>query len=331
MNLHEVWEQLENDTGLPEGLGRVQRRVEPSGTWDFFLGLEMPFRRRMLIMRVASTSVDANPNVPDSRGLVVRISGRDSDSPETDVELILLADSYREIFDRLILDLIEAAGEAEDEPSGVSRFLQRLASWQHLLRVLVPGGLSRKDQQGLWGELWVLREVIGPIIGTVRATQAWQGPLGDDQDFHIGRTAIEVKTRSIRNNDRLIIASERQLEVPEDIALVIVAISLDLRIGHGETLPEMVGRVREITSDAGCLHLLNDRLENIGYVDEDADLYANVGYTVLESSVLRVSEGFPRIVSRRLQSGLSHVSYSISTNAVTPFEIDGLQLREMLE
>ena len=297
MNLREVWQQLEEDVRLSDTSGRVQRRIEPTGRWNFFLGLEMPLRRRMLIMRVSTASISGSSDVPDTRGLAVRITGRGPESHETEIELILMDAIHREIFDRLIEDLVEVTRETQDEYSGVRRFLERLSNWQQLLRMLVLGGLSRKGQQGLWGELWVLREEVAPIVGFIGSVRGWRGPLGDNQDFQMGNVAIEVKTSVDLSFDRMVIASERQLEVPEDVALVIVALSLDVRVGHGETLPDLVANLRQIASGEGCLHMLNDKLETSGYLNEDTHLYADPGYMVRESAMFGVSEGFPRITS----------------------------------
>ena len=331
MNLPEVWTQLEEDPLLSANAGRAQRRILPAISWDFFLGLEMPSRRRMLVMRVSSDAVGVSPEVPDSRGLAVRMSPRDTGAVETEIELVLLDNSHRDIFDSLIEDLVRASEEAPNERAGVRRFLSRLSNWQELLRRLAPGGLSRISQQGLWGELWVLRELIAPATGGVGAVSAWRGPLGDDQDFQIENVAVEVKTSVQNAFDNLAIASERQLEVPEDVELILIALSLDARAGHGETLPDIVEDVRTVASESGCLHILNERLEALGYYDDDAHIYADLGYTVREESLFQVTGEFPRITSNGLAAGVSGVSYSVSMASCGPYQVSRNNLRDLLE
>ena len=89
MNLVEVWQRLEEDTRIAEVSGRVQRRIGPTGRRNFFLGLEMPSRNRMLILRVSASSAEGQPDVPASRGLMVRMAPRNAESQETEVELVL--------------------------------------------------------------------------------------------------------------------------------------------------------------------------------------------------------------------------------------------------
>ena len=186
MNLAEVWKHLEEDTRITDAPGRVQRRIMPAGRRDFFLGLETPSRHRTLVLRVAASSVEGLPDVPDSRGLNVRLVSREAGSDEVEVVLALSESQHRDIFDLLVRDLVGAAEQPHDEREGLIRFLARLSDWQQLFRRLGPRGLAREAQQGLWGELWALREIVAPVAGIVGAVDGWRGPMGADQDFRDG-------------------------------------------------------------------------------------------------------------------------------------------------
>ena len=330
MNLAETWVHLEEDLRSGAGPGRMQRRIIPEGRRDFFLGLELPSRNRMLIFRVLPASVAGQASVPESRGLMVRTRVRDTDPPTAEVELILTDQQHQDIFDLLIEDLVGTAEQPEDERAGVGRFLARLTNWQRLLMRLALGVLSRENQQGLWGELWTLREVAGPAVGFALAVRAWRGPQGADQDFHLPGAALEVKTSIAHAFERLMIASERQLDVTPDIALEVIALSLDARPGHGETLTEIVRTIRVGAADAGCLQPLEERLALSGYRDEDVDSYADIGYVVRSRMQFRVGNDFPRIVSGDLRPGVSDVSYSVAVTACAQFQIGEGELTNLL-
>lgn len=126
----------------------------------------------MLILRVASTSAERQPEVPDSKGLEVRTIPRNVDGEQVEVELVLTDSQHSGIFDLLIRDLVEAAEEPQSERIGLTQFLSRLSNWQQLFRRLTPRGLSPEEQQGLWGELWVLREVAAPVMTMPEAVRA---------------------------------------------------------------------------------------------------------------------------------------------------------------
>ncbi len=330
MNLTEVWAHLEEDQRAGPGTGRMQRRIMPANRRDFFLGLELPSRNRMLILRASPASVAGQAPVPESRGLRVRMYDRETAPLTAEVELVLTDQQHQDIFDLLIEDLVGAAEQPEDERAGVGRFLARLTDWQRLLMRLAPGVMSRENQQGLWGELWTLREVVGPAVGFAAAVRAWRGPFGADQDLQLPGAALEVKTSTAHAFERLVIASERQLDVAPDIALALIALSLDARPDHGETLPEMVHAVRSIATDAGCLQLLEERLALFGYRHEDADSYTDIGYTVRSRLQFRVQDDFPTVVSGDLRPGVSEVEYSVAVSACAPFKISEAELSELL-
>lgn len=330
MNLIEVWSHLEADHRSGPGTGRMQRRIIPESRRDFFLALELPSRNRMLILRAAPDSVAGQASIPESRGLTVRIRERESDPPAAEVELVLTDAQHRDIFDLLIEDLVATAEQPEDERTGVSSFLGRLADWQRLLMRLAPGTLNLEHQQGLWGELWTLREVVGPAVGFSSAARGWRGPLGADQDIQLPRAALEVKTSTAHSFERVLIASERQLDAAPDMALALVALSLDARPDHGETLAEMVRSIRALAAGAGCRPLIDERLLNSGYKLEDSDSYADLGYTVRSRQRFRIRNGFPRIIPGDLRRGVGGVRYSFAVTACTQFEIGEGDLAELL-
>ncbi len=247
-----------------------------------------------------------------------------------EVELVLTDQQHQDIFDLLIEDLVDAAGQSEDERAGVGRFLARLTDWQRLLMRLASGAISRENQQGLWGELWVLREVVGQAVGLATGVRAWQGPLGADQDFQLPGAALEVKTSTAHAFDHLMIANERQLDVVPSISLAVIALDLDARPSHGETLSDMVRESRSVAADAGCLNLLDDRLALFGYKNEDVDCYAEVGYTVRSRLQFAIQAGFPRVIPADLRPGVSDVRYSIAIAACAPFRIGNGELGELL-
>ena len=247
-----------------------------------------------------------------------------------EVELVLMDPQHQDIFDVLIEDLVREAEEPADERTGVRIFLTRLAEWQRLLMRLAPVGFSREMQQGLWGELWTMREVAGSAVGFGAAVRAWRGPFGADQDFQMPGAALEVKTTTAHAFDHLMIASERQLDVSPDIALALIALSLDARPGHGETLPEIVRSIRSVATGAGCLQLLEERLALSGYKDQEADSYADIGYTVRSRRQFRVHNDFPRVVSADQRPGVREVSYSVALTVCAQFEMNEGELSESL-
>lgn len=137
----------------------------------------------------------------------------------------------------------------------------------------------------------------------------------------MGTTTVEVKTSTAHGPESIAISSERQFDVPEGVVLILVVMSLESRIGFGETLAEMVANSRTEASGAGCLGPLDDRLSLLGYRTEDESLYSEVGYSLRSLRSFVVRGGFPMIVSSDLRPGVSDVRYSISIHSCSAYEV----------
>jgi len=255
---------------------------------------------------------------------------RDTNPPSAEVELILTDQQHRDIFDLLIGDLVAAAEQPDDERAGVGRFLARLADWQRLLMRLAPGTLGTENQQGLWGELWTLREVVSPAIGFGAAARAWRGPFGADQDFQLPTAALEAKTSTAHAFERVMIASERQLDVASGTDLALITLSLDARPGHGETLPDMVHSILALADAAGSRWLIDERLLLYGYRLEDANNYTDLGYTVRSRLQFRIQSDFPRVIPADLRPGVYEVRYVIAVSACTQHQMSERELGAFL-
>ena len=123
---------------------------------------------------------------------------------------------------------------------------------------------------------------------------------------------------------RLTINSERQLDRAGLQVLFLFHISLDVRAGAGESLPDVVERVRvSLHAEPGARDLFEDRLVQAGYLGTHAPRYADVGYVVRDVHLFRVTEHFPRIVEADLRAGVGDVRYSIGVSDCMPFLVEG--------
>jgi Putative PD-(D/E)XK family member, (DUF4420) len=241
----------------------------------------------------------------------------------------MLRDSrFDKVFDSLIDDIVEVTSLATSETSTISAFVARLRHWQKFLEQVGPDGLSREKQQGLYGELWFLRECLIPIIGLPSAIKAWKGPSGAVHDFQVQSCAIEVKTTGTKEPQQIIIQSERQLDDTGLATLFLYHLSIDVREGSGETLPTIVNSIRQLLEDdALSTEIYEDLLIDIGFLSTEAAMYEKNKYRVRKESIFHVRDAFPRIIELDLKSGVGAVKYSIMTSACQNF----LTTREKLK
>jgi hypothetical protein len=308
----EIWQSLEaSASNLADG--HVRRRMNPQSVCDLFLAVAKPSNQHMLQIRLVEVSATIAANLPSARGLDVVVIRSKNEQTGFTIQLVLREQRFDTVFDALIHDVIEVVAHAQSESAAVAAFVSRLQHWQKFLEQVGPDGLSREAQQGLYGELWFLRERLIPLVSLYPALLAWAGPGGAHQDFLLRSCAVEVKTTGMKEPQQLIIQSERQLDDTGLGALFLLHLSIDAREGVGESLVMMINSLRQLLkADTAALELYEDRLLEAGFLQSQSSQYERIGYNVRHAFLYWVKDTFPRIVEADLKPGVGAVRYSIA-------------------
>ena len=322
MKIKDVWNLLEQD-GSDVSSGYLTRRILPNVNYDIYLAIEKPSNTRLLMLRVDSALLDRKAVYLASSSFAVNRITLPQDREEYGtLQLVLTNIRYKDIFTILVQDIVDNLASATDGRSAISAFITRLKRWQTFLANHSLEGLSEIAQQGLYGELWFLRQVVLQYRPLFDGVQRWTGPKATQQDFQFSSCAVEIKTTSSKQHQKLTIASERQLDDTGAGKIILLHLSLDIRQGQGETLPEMIESVRSIIiGDAIAKDELENLLFEVGYLDIHADRYENIGYTIRDHNYFKVGEDFPKIIESDLRNGVGDVRYSISVAECKQFSI----------
>ncbi len=331
MKIENIWAEFEekNENVVP---GYLIRRILPEVNYDVYIAIEKPLNTRLLILRFKSTLLDRKTLYPSSRSFIVNRIALQQDSEEySTLQLVLTNTRHKDIFTTLVQDIVDALALVSEERAAISEFITRLKRWQTFLEKNNPEGLSEIAQQGLYGELWFLRQVVFPNLEYVRGLRCWTGPKATQQDFQFSGCAVEVKTTSSKQHQTLSISSERQLDDTGIGTIVLLHLSLDVRQGQGETLPEIVSSVRSlISNDAIAKDELENLLFEVGYLDSQISRYEDIGYIIRENNYFKVREDFPRIIESDLRNGIGDVRYTISVSECKRFAINELDVMSLI-
>jgi hypothetical protein len=322
MKIEDVWKLLEQD-GNDISSGYLTRRILPDVNYDVYLAIEKPSNTRLLMLRVSSAFLDRKTVYPASSSFTVNRVALPQDGEEYGtLQLVLTNARYKDIFTTLVQDIVDYLAFVTDERVAILAFTTRLKRWQTFLEKHNSEGLSEIAQQGLYGELWFLRQLVFSHLELLKGLRCWTGPKGTQQDFQFPGCAVEVKTTSAKQHQKLAIASERQLDDTGAGTIVLLHLSLDVRQGQGETLPEIVASVRSlVTEDAITRDELENLLFEIGYLDIHGTRYENIGYTIREHNYFKVEKDFPKIIESDLRNGVGDVRYTISVFECKRFSI----------
>lgn len=327
----DIWRELANEP-CSEG-GYTRRRIKMSSGLNAFLALAMPDRRPSLLVEAASESVPVHHSHPPCLGFRFSVATLES-APHRRVMMMLeLGDfRYRDVFAALAQDVLSCLATAKDEKSGVRTLLDRLRRWVDFFQRQKSNGLSEQEQQGLYGELWLIKNTLSKYLATEDAVLSWQGPKGANQDFHLPSCAVEVKTSVSSPHEKVTVSNVLQLDETGVPALVMAHLALDRHRSMGETLPGIVGGIRCCLAENAphMTGVFNALLVNSGYLEVHFKQYLDTGYHVRHARYYRVRDDFPRLLEHSLPEGVGDVRYTVVMSACVPFEITADDLRGLL-
>jgi hypothetical protein len=174
--------------------------------------------------------------------------------------------------------------------------------------------LSDEKETGLLGELLVLEHLID--ISSEYAIGSWLGPDSEEHDFAFKTFEAEVKTTRSERRAHVIGSDSQLLPSPgRDLYLVSLQLTQAGAASSGFTLPEVVTRLR--TKLVQQINAFNQKVESLGWRDEEADLYTTSFQYRSRPYAYFVDDHFPAITGPVLDrfvpqySLVSDVSYRI--------------------
>lgn len=304
--------------------GWLSRRILPDSDSDIFVALRYPGLVPSLLFEVDAISVKVVAQYPSARGFELYPEiATPGPRGRTRLCLVLSDIHYREVFGVLVNDVSERVAQTSGERECVMTLLSRLRTWQNFMKKHGPEGLTKEARTGLYGELSFLVDHLMLRLGSHDSVNAWEGPVEGNQDFKIGRRCLEVKSTTVIPPTSVRISSITQLDETLVELLLLCHMSLILDEEKGESLPELVDRLRAAirSQDVSALDEFNTKLIEAGYLDQHRKLYVNTRYKHWSAKFYKVNNSFPRITIEDIRSGISECNYTIFLAACAPYEI----------
>jgi hypothetical protein len=297
------------------------RRADTLHPLDFFRGRD--FAGHYIFALAADRGCRDLSEPPKLNGIEVTLERHGSDGAR--LVLSLQDRQHFDIFRALCDHLLRAtAGLARgSNASGLRQVLRRLADWHEMLRRRRDDLLSLPERVGLAGELLFLRDVILPRLSPTASAAAWRGGHRDEQDFAVGHWQFEIKTQLSTADQRLVIASEAQLDTAGSrLLLRHQGVAAGPPAADSFTLNSLVSALAAVFADAGAsaADLFEVALEAWGYTRQDE--YDQPAWVLTDRRLFEVRDGFPRITPAMLPPGVQKVSYEVLLRECEPFLVD---------
>jgi hypothetical protein len=215
--------------------------------------------------------------------------------------------------------------EGRDPAISVERTIDDMRA---ALRPLAPD-MSASEQIGLFGELWVLSNVLLPTLGT-RVCRLWSGPESERHDFVGQGVHVEVKTTT-KSEPRHEISRLDQLRTPSGKRLLFISVILEKSLGGDETLADRVDEIREkLGTDGNALDVFDSRLAQLGWHEGLRQTGALLRFTFRNVHVFEVTGSFPRLPDDYVPPlGVTSIKYSINVGSLP--SLDVTEVRQILE
>ncbi len=192
------------------------------------------------------------------------------------------------------------------------------------LRPLAPD-LGATEQIGLFGELWVLSNVMFPTLGP-QACHLWSGPESERHDFVGQEVHVEVKTTT-RSEPKHEISRLDQLKPPINKRLLFVSVMLEKSLGGDETLADRVDEIRgKLGSDGHALDVFDSRLAQLGWHEGLRQTGALLRFTFRDVHVFEVTGTFPRLPDDYVPPlGVTGIKYNINVGSLPSLDVSTVQ------
>jgi hypothetical protein len=320
--LDATWDAIAQESKNVGGIH--QRRLPIECCCSVHAGIHWPTDARIIILDIDPIAVSENRLEDETKGYSITVGVTSVDgNGRAGIYINEVNQLYRDLFKRFCADIIDSWTAQIDSVFCVNALLETLARWKRFFQRIPNTSLTREDYIGLFGEISFIEDWITQCYSAETIVNAWQGPLGSNQDFQSGSIAIEVKTITSNNSEVIRISNVRQLDSIGLEALFLVRYAFDFRNGHGRRLLELIASVRK-SLEGSCpkaLSVFNDRLFEAGFLDSTPNEFDGWGFSLRHYDVFHVVDGFPRLLEDNLQKGISDVSYSINLSAAQKYLI----------
>lgn len=325
MQAREIFAALDQECRLKKWTGQdplLSRQMRLSQEILAVFAVRKIDRRHILYLQCNPEDAAKGHRYPEWKGISIEFSGFDNAGIEGCYVRIEQGEgSDDEVYFAVSDDLCSCLKgiERADLRKKLSEALER---WRRFFSLRECIKLTREEQLGFFGELWLLRSMLQNGMG-LKAISCWKGPYHAVFDFSLQNMSIEVKTTAAKIPYKAYISNEVQLNdrlAGGTLALCFIAVqSSD---SSGDTLADVVKGIEDyIESDESACSLFRDKIFGCGLGKPYIDSYA-ARYIVKEHAFFDVKEGFPRILSENLPNGLGDISYSLEISACSNYRID---------
>ncbi len=255
-------------------------------------------------------------------GVEIRVI-ESSNIGKKDLTVILSDYDLIDVFVMFLEDLIQDIECLEEERNIPFVLNTKVNYWCRLFARISGEYLSKERQRGLYGELFILNDLLKLTSDHLNCISSWTGPEGSNQDFSNDSTALEVKTTKA-TTPSVNISNELQLDWTVLSNLYLAVIHVDEINNGSETLEKLIVQIKgRINNLPNLFMLFDDKLDRAGIPLGEETNYNKIGYVIRSKKFYRIQDGFPVLINSTINEPAIHnVKYQIDVSSIEDFETD---------
>ncbi len=315
LNLNKKWKDI---SGAKTQSGYKALRISSDCIPDLFIGLDNGDYRCLLLFLPQQIEIKLKKS--DKEKLKINYN-----KSENIILVTLMDNDFVDLFNDLIVSLYSKI-EGISKPKQYSKeLIIQFYKWAEFFEDRFDSKLSAEEIKGLWGELFVLKELLeGTNPDNINGVlDSWKGPYNKSNDFVLDDKNLEIKTKE-ESNSFVKISSEFQLEKEHNKGLELIVITLKVDFLNGYALNDLLKMLVELVRQKlGDLAILYKALKQKNLNIDNITDYDNYRFRVLSKTKFDcANERFPKLVKSNIPSETNNLIYNLQTKMITDFIIE---------
>lgn len=306
INIEEIYNFLADE------LSGNQKRISINSILGVYYGISHDGFLRLSFMSVAPA-----PKIESTKFLRVT-QGAESETVYWTC-FDLLQNDAKKVFYTFCDNLIEAITDVLDEKNALQALKKRYTTWKAMFRRERENKISKEILQGLFGELFFLKNYMLENYDFQTAIQAWSGPDARSKDFAVYDEWYEIKTAGA-NATTVKISSLTQLSSSMPGHLVVVKVeAMSEQFDNGEScIGDLFKYILSRINDEAVEGIFLSKLSAYGFDASDESFTAK--FDVKSMNLYKVGGDFPRLTEKDVtHTEICDVSYSLIINSLKPY------------
>lgn len=238
------------------------------------------------------------------------------------IVLELTDSSFTDLFNDLIISIYQHIYQMSDVKEYSQVFIQMFYKWSEFFDDKKLEKLSQDIIKGLFGELFVLKELIQdtPSVHINDLLNAWKGPYDKGHDFELDQKHIEVKTKEVTKTF-VKISSEHQLELEMGIPLELLVLSVETNSLKGQSLSALISDIKDaIVSKLGDFSIILTALSQKNITAQNIYQYDNFRFEAIEEIIYDCTNiDFPKLTKINTPKAIGSIQYTLHLNYLNEY------------